>query len=199
MTYLRRLWAYLQQLLGVDPSAQSHAPPRPLTPQNQPQSYAQALLAKFSLPPIGPFDPQSALSALLSTFTAVSTDAKGTDMAASFTLPNLPREEKLSYIEAQKRKLVEYIKFLDDAAQTTEAAPLPTDPKPTEKPADTRRWSIASLTSPPHEEGYEAVDKEDVPTGIATGVGKPGEVVQRGWFSWGRSVSDPQVTQQTTQ
>ena len=68
MTYLRRLWAYLQQLLGVDPSAQSHAPPRPLTPQNQPQSCAQALLAKFSLPPIGPFDPQSALSALLSTF-----------------------------------------------------------------------------------------------------------------------------------
>lgn len=37
-------------------------------------------------------------------------------MASSFVLPNLPREEKLSYIEAQKRKLVEYIKFLDDAA-----------------------------------------------------------------------------------
>jgi len=174
------LWAYLQTSLGIDATTQTHTPPRPSTPQ---QSYAQSLLAKFSLPPIGPFDPQSALSAILSTFTAPQT----TDMTSSFTLPNLPRDEKLSYIEAQKRKLVEYIKFLDDAAaaQFQEVVHTVT--------ADPRRWSGAST----HEEGYEAVDREEVQ--VATGVDK-GSVGQRGWFGWGvRSVSAPLPSQQQQQ
>jgi hypothetical protein len=104
-------------------------------------------------------------------------------MTSSFTLPNLPREEKLSYIEAQKRKLVEYIKFLDDAAAQSQEATLTVA-------ADPRRWSGASA----HEEGYEAVDHEEVQ--VATGVDK-GSVAQRGWFGWGvRSVSAPLPTQQ---
>lgn len=104
-------------------------------------------------------------------------------MTSSFTLPNLPHDEKLSYIEAQKRKLVEYIKFLDDAAaQSQEVVHAVT--------ADLRRWSGAST----HEEGYEAVDREEVP--VATGVEK-GSVAQRGWFGWGvRSVSAPLPSQQ---
>jgi hypothetical protein len=174
--YLCRLWAYLQTSLGIDATTQTHTPPRPPTPQH---SYAQSLLAKFSLSPIGLFDPQSALSAILSSFTGPQT----TDMTSSFTLPNLPREEKLSYIKAQKRKLVEYIKFLDDAAaQSQKVTSIVT--------ADSQHLSGAST----HEEGYEAVDREEVQ--MATGVDK-GSVVQRGWFGWGvRSVSAPLPTQQ---
>ena len=106
---------------------QARPPTPPQAAQSQAASYAQILLQRFSLPPIGPFDPASNfLSSLLSTFSTPQTDTaralgettttSSSNMTGSFHLPNLPPEEKLSYIEAQKRKLVEYIKFLDDVA-----------------------------------------------------------------------------------
>lgn len=108
-------------------------------------------------------------------------------MASSFQLPNLPRDEKLSYIEAQKRKLVEYIKFLDDVAAqhhnedlpTTSTASFPSSPL----------VNVSSPRVPPQftEEGFEAVDKDDI--ALASGIaGKGDEILRRGWFyGWGGS------------
>jgi hypothetical protein len=157
-------------------------------------------------------------------------------MASSFVLPNLPREEKLSYIEAQKRKLVQYIKFLDDAAaqhHNEDLAPrYPTSfdlgtssqqqrgidpesspprsfsipsPPPPAPGAENKRWSGGSLLGQSlapqfTEEGFEAVNSEDLPA-MATGVKNPDEATRRGWFAgWAgsgsnRSVSAPQPAQ----
>jgi hypothetical protein len=120
-------------------------------------------------------------------------------MIGSFQLPNLPRDEKLSYIESQKRKLVDLIKYLDDAAaqQHNEDLGPASSPRavtggfPSPAPQDTRRWSggsgFAVPLAPQFEEGFEAVDSADLPSGsvLATGV-KEDEVARRGWFgSWG--------------
>ncbi len=224
---------YPPSLNLTDHQAQARPPSPPQPPPSQ--SYAQSLLQKFSLPPIGPFDPASNfLSSLLSTFTGPQTDApqqSASNMASSFVLPNLPREEKLSYIEAQKRKLVEYIKFLDDAAaqhHNEDLAPryaaslgLGTPSKqqrgvdPDSSPprsfsipsppaaAESKRWSSGSLLGQSlapqfSEEGFEAVNPEDLPA-IASGVKTPDEATRRGWFAgWGggnRSVSAPQPAQ----
>ena len=156
-------------------------------------------------------------------------------MAGSFVLPNLPREEKLSYIEAQKRKLVEYIKFLDDAAAqqhnedltprypaslglglpsqargVVESSPPRNTEFPSLTPADKKRLSAASLLAGQalapqfSEEGFEAVNPEDLPASLASGVKTPDEVTRRGWFAgWGagntRSVSAPAQPVQTPQ
>lgn len=110
-------------------------------------------------------------------------------MASSFHLPNLPREEKLSYIEAQKRKLVEYIKFLDDVAAQHHNEDLPTS-----FPAS----PIVKVTSPrvpPQftEEGYEAVDADDIALASGVAAGKVDEVSRRGWFyGWGGTPATPQ-------
>jgi hypothetical protein len=134
-------------------------------------------------------------------------------MAASLRLPNLPREEKLSYIETQKRKLVEYIKFLDDAAVQQHNEDLRSPSTSLQQtatfPPDTRRWSAGSMPGAPTglspqftpDDGFEAVNTEDLPSGsvLATGVKETDEVAQRGWFTgWGtgnRSVSAPQTSQ----
>jgi hypothetical protein len=125
----------------------------------------------------------------------------------NFRVPDLPPEEKLSYIEAQKRKLVEYIKFLDDAAAehhnedlrpgSSHSKPTATSPPLQPSSSEPRRWSSGSflgaiapqLTT---EDGYEAVDREDLPAGgvLASGVAGADEVTRRGWFgSWGGSRS----------
>lgn len=86
---------------------------------------------------------------------------------------------------------MEYIKFLDDAAAQHDVSPIHEEIKIPSAPTDPRRWSGNSLP-PQYEEGYEAVDREDVPSGSATGVAA--EVAQRGWFAgWAgnRSVSSP--------
>lgn len=134
-------------------------------------------------------------------------------MTASFHLPNLPREEKLSYIETQKRKLVEYIKFLDAAAAQHHnedlRSPSTSPQQATTFPPDTRRWSGGSMPGAPTglpqqftpDDGFEAVNTEDLPSGsvLATGVRETDEVSRRGWFGgWGtgaRSVSAPQTSQ----
>jgi len=104
----------------------------------------------------------------------------------------------LSYIESQKRKLVDLIKYLDDAAAQQHNDDLrrpPSSPAaptglPSPAPRDTRRWSGGSMSAPlapQFEEGFEAVDSTDLPSGsvLATGVNVD-EVVKRGWFSgWG--------------
>jgi hypothetical protein len=135
-------------------------------------------------------------------------------MAASFQLPNLPREEKLSYIESHKRKLVEYIKYLDDVAAQQHNEDLRPPPstssvvRTTVSPSDTRRRSgvnipgaATALPTQFTEDGFEAVNPEDFSTGsiLATGTKTPDDVTRRGWFSsWGsgaRSASDPQTPQ----
>ena len=231
MMYLRRFWAYLQQLLGVPPQVRISyfraltlqdrtRPPTPPQPaQSQASSYAQLLLQRFSLPPIGTFDPATnLLSSLISTLSAPHTDtarglgettATSSNMGGNFHLPNLPREEKLSYIETRKRQLVEYIKFLDDAAAQEHnedlrphSRPLPAVPRspvvaPTLPPRpDSRRRSggsmpggIAALPPQFSEDGFEAVNPEDLPSGsvIASGVMRSAdEFPRRGWLSgWG--------------
>lgn len=138
-------------------------------------------------------------------------------MIGSFHLPNLPREEKLSYIEDRKRELENYIKMLDDAATQHKGnlhphsrplsgaprSPVATPTTPTRP--DSRRRSGGSIpggtkaVSPQFaEEGFEAVNSEDLPSGsvIASGVkGGADEVTRRGWFSsWGAG-SAPQSPQ----
>jgi hypothetical protein len=106
------------------------------------------------------------LSSLLSSFTPVqdpSPTLSASVLLSNFRLPNLPREEKLSYIEAQKRKLVEYIAFLDDQAATQHNEDLPPP----------RREVFP-------EEDFEKVGMEDVSE----------EAVRRGWFTgWGTQPS----------
>ena len=129
-------------------------------------------------------------------------------MVNSFALPDLPREEKLGYIEAQKRKLVEYIKFLDHAAaqhhnedltkRPTSSSASPhlgfTSPLVVGSPPRTprsRNFNGGSVASPrvPADDGFEAVDRDDLPSGsvISSGVKTPEETTRRGgWFSgWG--------------
>ena len=129
-------------------------------------------------------------------------------MVDSFVLPALPREEKLGYIEAQKRKLVEYIKFLDHAAaqhhnedltnRPTSASVSPylesTSPSGAGSPPRTPRSRnlagsfVASPRVPPDDE-FEAVDRDDLPSGsvIVSGVKTAEETTHRAsWFSgWG--------------
>ena len=47
------------------------------------------------------------------------------------------------------------------------------------------------------EEGFEAVDKEDLPGSMASGVkGKEDEVTRRGWFyGWGSAPTTPAAVQ----
>jgi len=95
---------------------------------------------------------------------------------------------------------VDLIKYLDDAAaqQHTEDLSPTSSPRAVAggfaspaPPQDTRRWSgvlgSAAPLAPQFEEGFEAVDSADLPSGsvLATGV-KDEEVARRGWFvSWG--------------
>ena len=172
-------------------------PPTP--PQAQAQtSYVQLLLQKFSLPPIGSFDPATNfISSLFSTFAAGATVGSETrDMSASnimsgFQLPNLPPEQKLSYIEAQKRKLAEYIKLLDEAAaqqnneglHATSSSPVSPPPPAAAPPSEPRRWSLGggSTSFQVAEDGFEAVNSDDLPTGsvLVTGVKKSDDVTRR--------------------
>jgi hypothetical protein len=117
-------------------------------------------------------------------------------MSSSFHLPNLPREEKLSYIEAQKRKLVEYIKFLDDVAAQHHNEDLPAA-FPEAGTSREKRWSGEVVPQFTEEEGFEAVDREDVPGSVASGVkGKEDEVTRRGWFyGWGSAPTTPPAVQ----
>ena len=172
-----------------------------------PTSYAQSLLQKFSLPPIGPLDPAANfLTSIFSTFSQPADHHADADvpaaMAGSFVLPDLPREEKLGYIEAQKRKLVEYIKFLDYAAAQhhNEDLARPTTAAGQGSPPRTPRARTVSggsaVTSPrPADDGFEAVETEDLPSGsvLASGVKGADETARRGWFSgWGgRALTPP--------
>jgi hypothetical protein len=206
MTYLRRLWAFLQDLMGIPPQHQTR--PQSPTQATTPTSYAQSLLAKFSLPPIGPLDPAANfLTSIFSTFAQPSDARAAADVAVpaamtgSFVLPELPREEKLGYIEAQKRKLVEYIKFLDHAAaqhHNEDLARPSTSEKVPRSPPRTpraREVSAGSVASPrPADDGFEAVERADLPSGsvIASGVKGGDETVRRGWFSgWGGAAPSP--------
>jgi len=96
---------------------------------------------------------------------------------------------------------VDLIKYLDDAAaqqntenlgptSSTRAAVAGSFPSPA-PPQDKRRWSgglgSTAPLAPQFEEGFEAVDSADLPSGsvLATGI-KDDEVAKRGWFSgWG--------------
>ena len=93
---------------------------------------------------------------------------------------------------------MDLIKYLDDAAAQHHNDDLhrpPSSPAgatgfPSPVPKDTRRWSGGSMSAPlaaQFEEGFEAVDSTDLPSGsvLATGV-KVDEAARRGWFgSWG--------------
>jgi hypothetical protein len=118
-------------------------------------------------------------------------------MIGSFALPNLPREQQLSYIEAQKRKLVEYIKFLDDAAAQHHNEDLSSPLSyPVSSPSQTVHARNVSTTSMPipfptagspqlSEEGFESVSAEDA---VASGVTvTTPSAERRGWFGWGVS------------
>jgi hypothetical protein len=205
MTYLRRLWAFLQDLMGIPPQHQTR-PPSPAQATTA-TSYAHSLLAKFSLPPIGPLDPAANfLTSIFSTFAQPSDPHTAADvavpaaMAGSFVIPELPREEKLGYIEAQKRKLVEYIKFLDHAAaqhhnedlvRPSTSEKVPRSPPRTPRGRGVSAGSAGSVASPrPADDGFEAVETADLPSGsvIASGVKGGDETARRGWFSgWGGS------------
>jgi len=129
-------------------------------------------------------------------------------MVDSFVLPHMPREEKLGYIEAQKRKLVEYIKFLDHAAaqhhnedltkRPTSSSASPylesTSPLAAGSPPRTphsRNLVGSFVASPrvPADDEFEAVDRDDFPSGsvMVSGVKTPEETTHRAsWFSgWG--------------
>jgi hypothetical protein len=140
-------------------------------------------------------------AAAQSASTARARDLSVSAVIGSFQLPNLPREEKLSYIESQKRKLVEYIKYLDDAAAaqhnedlrhpTSSSRGMPSPPPSATQ--DQRRWSGGSTSAPlaaQFDDGFEAVDRNDLPSGSviasASGVKGNDDVTRRGWFSgWG--------------
>ena len=118
----------------------------------------------------------------------------------TFQLPtNLPREQKLSYIEQQKRKLTEYIAFLDaQAAEHEEDSHRPSNRSYPSALGGGFPSSSARRASPPEsplppnfaEEGFEAVTPDDLSEVLATGVKVLERPVQRGWFAW-RSVSAP--------
>jgi hypothetical protein len=113
----------------------------------------------------------------------------------TFQLPNLPREQKLTYIEEQKKKLTEYIKFLDaQAAQHQVERPASRYlTSHTLTPVPGSPVAPRSLPGSPNvaaEEGFEAVTPDDFSGVLATGVKIAEQATQRGWFGW-RSVSAP--------
>lgn len=105
---------------------------------------------------------------------------------SNFQLPDLPHEHKAAYIESQRHKLLEYIKFLDDAASqhhTDEADPQ--DPVPESSRRKSVPGGFNSGSAPLAEDGYEAVSSDDLPSAVASGVKLAEEATQRGWFGWG--------------
>jgi hypothetical protein len=105
-------------------------------------------------------------------------------MAGSFHIPNLPPDQKLNYIEDQKRKLAEYIQLLDDAAEKQRNEDLRPPSSGATLFPELRRHSTGSLagSAPVAEDGFEAVRREDVPSGTASGVNAAEKAAQRGWF-----------------
>ena len=130
----------------------------------------------------------------------------------------------MTYIEAQKRKLVEYIRFLDDqaAAHTEDTGGGGSSSSSTTRPAmgsylsslgggfppsPARPREVSSASTPAlvpenplprnfSDEGFEAVQPEDIPSVVASGVRAAEEATRRGWFGWGagtRSVSAPVI------
>lgn len=122
----------------------------------------------------------------------------------NFQLPTLPRDQKLTYIEEQKRKFTEYIRFLDVQAEQHKeeqntgrpASSRTSISGPPSKAAAIQRGSISgnSAQLPPNytDEGFEAVTSDDISGVLATGIkiAERTAAQPRGWFGW-RSVSAP--------
>jgi hypothetical protein len=136
---------------------------------------------------------------MFSAFSASDQSGQGTtNLTASAVignihLPNLPPEEKLSYIDAQKRKLMEYIKFLDStAAQQRDDDTQPASTinnslgavfASTSVPsAESRRKSMGSPLVA--DDGFESVDPQDLVSAYASGMSRGEVPAQRTWYGW---------------